>query len=589
MLLAYGRGGKEAIFPLLMKQLFGYVKRVAENETKRQLRGVTVVLSHGLQHNSGICDLIVESWIQNGINDVLCLADTSGVLLSFIAQTADRQEFSKSGEESFNLIVCNANFDNFQMDVFEVAHDNFLVKYHSDKNIVWGCFSKLRRQLLNMIHGQLQQAGMRPLKDAKKLDIEAEWEEQLTLFNDPFTQKISIPAAFQDIETVITKTTYDQAAVHCIAEITCCIKRELMKFGIMDAKTPASFGKIEILLVGESSRLLPLRNALESMFQKPLNSRILSYVDDAECFGAAIASYLTGNIEYSKENHRFFRLQEGLAFNTHNIFGALTPAANSQIKMEEAASDIFVNERKSLVLSGTLYMGNIKDAVALPGSSLVLSTKLAGSKQLHYIEIEYKSARQDIVFMRLIIAKDVQLIFWNSAQAKRSFLQFQTSFTNSRSMAWATLYFKADRADEYRLFLDDYQIRLGEMVNTFPDAVNDKEGESKDAWASSHTFVALVSDQMDSSIPITASMDDYKPSIITVKKINTATRTVVVQRCQLSANEKLMKSGYYVELPLRKQMARAEHELVVLQLDLQSCIRIRCPDKQTAALCVKQF
>ncbi|XP_055351517.1 uncharacterized protein LOC129597851 isoform X2 [Paramacrobiotus metropolitanus] len=484
MLLDYGgHVNKDPILPELLHRLFAYVKARVEIGGQNEVHGVAVVLPHSLQDSTEMHQLVVDAWQLNNVSNVFCISDTTAILLAYIAQTLDRNALKKYSTEDCHLIVCNANEEHFQVDVFEIVSDNYVVKYQSagTGSMVRDCLRASRHSLLEMVYKQLQNAGMRPLTDPMRAEFEKDWLEQIAQFHDPRVQQVNICSPAQDVTVTITREMHDMVLQPITDIIEQRLTAELRAFGIMNPDT-LQCGIVEIVLVGENSRLLLLRRALEKL-KKPLNKMVSSYVDDAEAFGAAIASYVVGN---AYQQQQLYRLQEGLVVNMDKILAAIVPSQETSVA--RPVRDIFVNSRPPFVLSGQLCTVGQKDIVSLDSCSLILSTKLVRNANLHYIEVVYSDAGQKTTYMRMLVDRSLLLHVKGREQTEqtfvlthiadpehteRTFLVLRIPFRyHGGTTQWCELWFLADDPQEYDKFIDDYASRLKEMTSTVASEIN---------------------------------------------------------------------------------------------------------------------
>ncbi|XP_055332454.1 uncharacterized protein LOC129584330 [Paramacrobiotus metropolitanus] len=236
-LLAYGCGEKDPLLPLLLEKLFAYIKMIGETERKQCLRGVVVVLPHGLNCSPVIRQLVMDAWQKNSVMDVLCISDVSAILLAYTVQTLDRQSINTNASEPVHLLVCNADSEHCRVDVFEVIQNNHLVKFHSGQYVVWKCFARLRRHLVNAVFQHFKRAGMPELDQRMLLQLEEECVDQMALFNDPRTEKVTIRAPLQKYVMICTRKTYHAVAESSVEVVRKRVVAELTRFGLMDANT----------------------------------------------------------------------------------------------------------------------------------------------------------------------------------------------------------------------------------------------------------------------------------------------------------------------------------------------------------------
>ncbi|XP_055332367.1 uncharacterized protein LOC129584267 [Paramacrobiotus metropolitanus] len=576
MLLAYVSGQKDAIFPLLLERLFKHVKLIAETEQGDSLQSVAVVLPHGFYHYPEIRYLIFTAWQKNGVSDLICISDTSAILLTYIAQTLDRQALIKNTAEHYNLIVCIANYQHFQVDVFEIIHNNYVVKYQSNTCVVWHSLGNMRRRMLDMVYKQLQSVGMRPLDSRSLAEFEEELMTKVALFNESRTDKIMVRAPFQNVSVAVTRDAYDTITVPAIDEIRKHIVSELTRFGIMDPGTQKIFGKVEVLLVGENSRLSQLRDALTSLLNTQLNEGVVSYVDDAEAFGAATAIYLAGVSQHIDKQHLLFRLQEGLVLNMGKILNTFLPLDETRAVVQPAR-DVFVTDLPAIRIPGQLVMGNPKDLVEISDFYIVLSTQATSTLKLHYVELEGNIQGQTVTFMRALLGTDILIkLRKTSGQSSKEYLHLYAIIKHPDTPGWNNLWVFAHDTTGYDRFMAEYDVRLREMMKAFPSLMDTRE--PSEVGPSFHTYVALVSDQLDSKHSYNAPTNKYHASMVAVNTKSPRGAAIIIKQCQ-EVTEKLqvVDNTFIVEPPYGIRKSSGESDTVIIEFASQVCMRIRFP------------
>ncbi|XP_055332436.1 uncharacterized protein LOC129584317 [Paramacrobiotus metropolitanus] len=351
-LLSHNDGRKNPLVPLLLEQLFAHIKMIGENKLKQCLQGVVVVLPQCLNCSPVNRQMVMDAWQKNGIMDVLCISDVSAILLAYTVQTLDRRSIITKASEPFYLLVCNADSERCRVDFFVVISNNYVIKIHNNC-VLWGCFADLRRRVVAAIYERLLSAGMPEVNQRAQLEEEC-WS-QMAVFDDSLTDKVTIRAPFHQYAVTCTRGMYHAVAAPVIDAIRQRVVSELGRFGIMDANTGNINGKVELLLVGENSRLGLLRTALESATKSQVIAGAESYGDDAEAFGAAIASSLAGNRENTLINHLLVNLREGIAFDMEKILTAL-PLPHADNDLAQSEWNRFIGRLHDVSLTGDLYM-----------------------------------------------------------------------------------------------------------------------------------------------------------------------------------------------------------------------------------------
>ncbi|XP_055332293.1 uncharacterized protein LOC129584197 [Paramacrobiotus metropolitanus] len=583
-LLAYGYGEQNPFVPLLLEKLFAFIKMIGQTERKQCLQGVVVVLSHGLHACQNIYQAVTEAWQKNDLTDVLCISDISAIVLAYTVQTLDRQSIKKSGIEPVNVLVCNADAEHFRMGVFEVINNNLVVKYKSNQYVVWDCFTELRWRVFDDIHQRLESVGMPALDLHLRTQLGEECGDHMALFNDSRTVRVIIRAPVPNCIVTYTREDYQAVVKPIIEAIRKHVAAELVNFGIMDGSSGNVGGKVELLVVGENSRLGLLRTALEGVTKSQVIAGAASYVDDAEAFGAAIASSLAGNSGNLYGQHQLFRLQEGLAFDVGKILTAL-PLLDDNIRVQPAR-DILVNDHKNVALSGYLYMGNGKGPVIIPDFRLVLSTQKIRSCKAHCVHLETSVDGQTMTYMRMLLGKDVRIQCRELQREEPDemvveCLRIQVSFTYQDSAGRSSLWFFADDASAYEPFMAEYHTRRREMLKAFPSGNNADESLPKLAWSSSSSFVALVSDQLPTAEFQEINKIQKRPSIVTVNQDSQHGLVVVVQQCQEVTKMQMRGNTFAIERPNKIRECSVEHDTVVIELTSHDCVRVNFPREAT--------
>ncbi|XP_055332290.1 uncharacterized protein LOC129584196 [Paramacrobiotus metropolitanus] len=406
-LLAYGYGEQNPSIPFMLENLFARIRMIAQAERKQCIRGIVFVLSHNLDSIHVIRQAVVGAWQTIGVLDVLCISDPSAILLAFTVQTLDRQSFQTSATEPLFLLVCNADSDHFRMDVFAVISNNHVVKCQSSQHVLVNFFVEMRRRVADAIHQKLKNIGMSPLDDRSLAQLREDCWDQVALFNDHRTEKVTIRSPFHKDAVVYQRQAYYAEIEPVIEAARKYVVADLTRFGIMDANNGNINGKVELLVVGENSRLGLLRTALEGVTKSQVIAGAASYVDDAEAFGAAIASSLAGNSANIHRQHLLFRLEEGRVFDMEKIMKAL-PVQETSIVVQPAR-DIFISDRRDVSLSGYLYVGNPRALVDIASFRLVLCTPKIDDCKVHCIDLESSVNGQSVTFMRMLLGKDLRI------------------------------------------------------------------------------------------------------------------------------------------------------------------------------------
>ncbi|XP_055333896.1 uncharacterized protein LOC129585292 [Paramacrobiotus metropolitanus] len=594
-LLVFAFGTEDPLVPFLLERLFAYIKMIGETERKQRLQGVVVVLSHGLHARKVFRQAVMDAWQKNDVPDVLLISDVSAILLAYTVQTLDRQSISTSSTESVYLLVCNADSMNCRLGVFEVINNNHVVKFLSKNYVVWNCFCWMWKRVKKTIYQLLRTAGLPRLDQCTSEQLDEECMDQVALFNDPRTDKVTIRAPIPQYVVTFTREMYNAVAEPFINVIRQRVVAELKLFGIMDANTGDIYGKVELLLVGENSRLGLLRTALEEVTKSQVTAGAASYVDDAEAFGAAIASSLAGNTANIHRQHQLFRLQEGYSLNMGKLLQTLPLHANSVLV--QPARDIFISERPEVALSGCLYVGDLKKPVSTSGFCLVLSTQKMGGCKVHCIELESSADGHPVTYMRMLLGRNVLLQWCESQQTgsdqadgEHLCIRLQTSFTYRESTGWSSLGFIADDANAFKTFIGEYDQRQREMLKASPYAAKADESFPKLAGSSSSSFVALVSDQLPTKHSHGIHEDQYHPSLITVNYFSPQSLVVVVQQCQeVTGKLQVMESGFVIERLHKICKGSVESATAVLELTVQDCVRVSFPNEASCWEFVKKY
>ncbi|XP_055332289.1 uncharacterized protein LOC129584195 [Paramacrobiotus metropolitanus] len=587
ILLEHGYREKNSLVSLLLEGLFTHIKMIGETERKQCLQGVVVVLSHCLDTFHVVRQEVIEAWQKNGVPDVFCISDVSAILLAYTVQTLDRQSLSTSKTGPVSLLVCNADAEHCRVDVFEVINNDLVVKFLSNHCVLWNCFGELRRRGVVAVHQQLKGVGMPELDQRSWAQLEQECLEQMSLFNDPRTDKVAIRAPVHTYLVTYTRETYHAAVEPIIQFIRTHVVTELTRIGIIDANTGNISGKVELLLVGENSRLGLLRSALESVTKSQVIAGVASYVDDAEAFGAAIASSLWGNNADINREVQLYRLQEGIALSMRVILKTL-PVRDANL-MVQPARDVFISNRRDFVLSGRLYMGDGKEVFGILDCRLVLSMQKIGNCEVHCLKLENNFNGQPVTYMRMLLGKDVWML-WRTLQRKRTdqtvvecqYLGMQVSFTYRDSSGCSNLGFFADDASTYKPFLEEYKARKREMLNMFPSASDGDKSLPALEWPSASSFVALVSDQLPTKHSHEIHKNQQHPSIVTVNCSSTRDLVVVVQQCQeVTGKLRVIGNTFAIERPHKIRPESTERDTIVIELTPQDCVRVSFPNEAT--------
>ncbi|XP_055332474.1 uncharacterized protein LOC129584348 [Paramacrobiotus metropolitanus] len=556
---------------------------IGENERKQSLRGVVVVLSHGLDGNYEMRQLVMDAWQKNNVPDVMCISDISAILLAYTVQTLDRQSINTDATEPVYLLMCNADSEHCRVEFFEVISNSHVIKIHNNC-VLWDCFADIRRRVVAAIYEQLLSAGMPEVNQRAQLEEEC-WS-QMAVFDDSLTDKVTIRAPFHQYAVTCTRGMYHAVAAPVIDAIRQRVVSELGRFGIMDANTGNINGKVELLLVGENSRLGLLRTALERITRSQVISGAASYVDDAEAFGAAIASSLAGNSTHIFSKHLIFRLQEGVAFDIDKILKTL-PLHDASVDLMQPARDIFISDRQDVFLIGDLHMGYHKKPVIIPGFRLVLSSPKIGSCKVHCISLECSVDDQSVTFMRMLLGKGVRISWCKGRDQKADeciSLEVEASFMYRANAGWSALAFFVDNAfaGAYKPFMEEYRAREREMLNAFPSSADADESFPKLSWPSSSSFVALVSDQIPTKYLHGIHKYQRHPSIVTVNQCFKHGLVVVIQQCQeVTGKLQVMGSVCSIEQPHKIHHDSAERDTIVIELTPQTCVRVSFPDEAT--------
>ncbi|XP_055332326.1 uncharacterized protein LOC129584232 [Paramacrobiotus metropolitanus] len=402
------------------------------------------------------------------------------------------------------------------------------------------------------------------------IELEKECERQWKEFNEENTQSVTVKAPYHSYEVLITRHQYEEIVMPIVDYIRNRLLLQLARLGMLDTGSCIA-GPIDILLVGENSRFVPLRGILKTLQQKPLDKRIVSYVDDAETFGAAVAAYLDSRVSQGDPDmvQLVHRLQIGSLLDMDEVVKVVNHLENGHSTQSLEITSLS-SHLPPVAFRGELCMGFLQKTVRSPNFLLVFSTAVVNGSKVHCVQLQQDAGQKSRVFLHEIIGHRLE-IFWERIPDARYCLRLVSWHNTSRRAVRGVLTFLPGRRDDRQHIRDEYDNRYSEMLQLFPrdkqvDPIATNVGEQTAA------FVALVSRPL--SGPTTASVQnaDFYPSIVTVY---TEQRSLMIVRPS--------EGKHYFDDELQTDLLPKAHWKLIYQHD--AVVTVQSVDHSAVTLC----